>query len=95
MAGGTAFLLLAVCRADLYERRALTLASSAKHLPKRTTLVFRPFLEGALDSEMQLVFPKGLHTPAVLAFVHVATRMVRRMQVASVGTEAIRLQAAS
>ena len=74
---------------------ALTVASSAKHLPKRTTLVFRPFLEGALDSEMQLVFPKGPRTPAVLAFVHVATRMVRRIQVASVGIEAIKLQAAS
>jgi DNA-binding transcriptional LysR family regulator len=74
---------------------ALTVASSAKHLPKGTTLVFRPFLKGALDSEMQLVFPKGLRVPAVLAFVRVATRMVRRMRAAHIGSEAVRLQVAS
>jgi DNA-binding transcriptional LysR family regulator len=74
---------------------ALTVASSAKHLPKGTPLVFRPFVGGVLDSEMQLVFPKGLRSPAVLTFVRVATRMVRRMPVASVGRESLSVRAAS
>jgi hypothetical protein len=57
--------------------------------------MFRPFVGGVLDSEMQLAFPKGLRSPEVVTFVRVATRMVRRMPVAYVGWESVSMRAAS